>query len=192
MAFRGRLPGHTTTVTSIVAKREELEIALAKAEAARDRLEAALAKAEAALVNTVTDAASIDANRTEASAKVDKARARCRQLRAALVNPDHSEFITRSRERISNLATQSGEPPRREPAASPPSMPSRESAVRTEDRGSQGQARRPQSVRRIVHALATAPCVRESIGLFALVLAYLQYNYFDVQLQIMSLASIFP
>jgi multidrug resistance efflux pump len=57
----------------------------------REELETVLAKAEAALVNTVTDAAKVDANRAEADAKVHKARARCRQLRAALDELNRSE-----------------------------------------------------------------------------------------------------
>jgi len=47
-----------------VIKREELEAALLQAEAAREYLEAALTEAEAGLVNTVTDASKIDANRS--------------------------------------------------------------------------------------------------------------------------------
>jgi chromosome segregation ATPase len=174
-----------------VTKREELEAALAQAEAAREYLEAALAKAEAALVKTVTDAAKIDANWAEASAKVDKVRARCRQLRAALVDPDHSERITRSRDRLDTLIKQSGELSKPEATASTSSIQSRDHALRGENKRSQDESRRRKSIRRFINAFATSPRVRETIGLLALVLAYLQYYYFDVQLQIMSLPSPF-
>jgi len=176
----------------MVTKREELEAALVQAEVDREYLEAALAKAETALVNTVTDAAKIDANRADASAKVDKARARCRQLRAALVEPSHSEFITRSREQIDTLIKQSDETLKREAAASLPSRQSSEHAIRGESNRSQDESRRPKPIHRFKNTLATSPQVRETIGFLALVLAYLQYYYFDVQLQIMTLPSVIP
>jgi len=184
-----------------VTKREGLEAALAQAEAARQYLEAALAKAEAALVNTVTDAAKIDANRAEASAKVDKSRARCRELRAALVKPDHSEFITRSRERLNTLIEQSEEVSKREASASPPSIQSRDHALRGENKRSEDESRR----RKLAHrfnmdfsarersprdALVRTTLIRQTIGLLALVLSYLLYFHIDVQLQILRLPSI--
>lgn len=178
-------------MTSVVAKREELETALAKAEAARGYLEASLATAQAALVNTVTDASKVDADWAEASAKVEKARARCRQLRAALLDPEHSKIITRSRERLDTLNRQAEEFPKQEVAPSPPSEQARDRAVRGANKGPQGESPRRRSFHRFVNALATSPRVREIIGLLALVLAYLQYYYFGVQLQIISLPSIF-
>jgi hypothetical protein len=189
-------------VTSIVTKREELETALAKAEAAREYLEAALAEAEAALVNSVTDSAKIDANRAEASTKVDKVRARCRQLHAALVDPDHSEFITRSRERMDTLASQAEELSKREATASPPWMQSRDHALRGENKRSEDESRRRKLVHRfkigfsarersLRYAVKNSPLVRQTIGLLALVLTYLLYFHIDVQLQIMRLPMIF-
>jgi DNA-binding phage protein len=121
---------HTAIMAAYVeTKREELESAIAEAEAARQYLEAALAKAEAALIDTVTNASKIDANRAEAAAKVDKARARCRQLYAALVEPGHSEFITRSRRRIGTPFKQSGDLSKPSVTTSPPSIPSSEHTV---------------------------------------------------------------
>lgn len=175
-----------------MTKREELEAALAHAEAAREILEAALAEAQAALVNTVTDVSKADADWAEASAKVEKARVRCRQLRAALRDPALAELITRSRERIDTLTKQTGELPKREATASPPFIQPREHAVHGENKRSQDESRRRKLIDRFSNALATSPHVRETIGLLALVLAYLQYYYFDVQLQIMGLPSIFP
>jgi chromosome segregation ATPase len=187
------------TVTSIVTKREELAVALAQAEAAREYLEAALAKAEAALVNSVTDAARIDANWAEANAKVDKVRARCRQLHAALADPDHAEFITRSRERMDTLIKQSEELSRREATASPPSIQSRDHALRGENKRSEDESRRRKLVHRFNigfsarerrEVVARSPLVRQTIGLLALVLTYLLYFHIDVQLQILRLPSL--
>jgi len=174
-----------------VNKREDIEFALAQAEAAREVLEVAFAEATAALLNTVTDAAKIDANQAEASAKVEKARARCRQLRAALAEPNHVDFITRSRERLNALAKQIVTLPHAlETLANSPSEQSGEHAVRGENEKSQDRSRRRSPIYRFKSSLATSPHVRETIGLLALVLAYLQYYYFDVQLQILRLPSI--
>lgn len=172
----------------MVTKRAELEAALAQAEAAREMLEAALAEAEAALVNTVTDASTIDANREEASAKVEKARARCRQLRAALADPGRSELVTRSRERMEALPEESDAP--KEVAASPQQRPRSERPAGNGSRGSRFASRLGQRMRQLNGTLAGSRHARESIGLSALVLAYLQYYYFDVQLQIVTLPSV--
>lgn len=172
----------------MVTKRAELEAALAQAEAAREILEAALAEAKAALVNTVTDASTIDANREEASVKVEKARARCRQLRAALADPGRSELITRSRERIDALVGQSDESPKL--AASQQQRPSSERPVGSESGRSGYAARLGRRIRQINGTLAASRSARESIGLSALVLAYLQFYYFDVNLQIVTLPSV--
>src|SRR3972149_5185669 len=174
---------------SIVTKRQELEADLAKAEAHREYLEAALAEAKAALLNTVTDASKIDANRDEVNAKVDKARARCRQLRAALVELDHAgEFETRSRERMGTLIRQSEELSKQELTASPPSIRSRDHAVRGENRGSQDESGKEPSPK---DALARSTLIRQTIEFFFLVFAYLLYFHIDVQLQIVTLPSAF-
>ena len=44
-------------------------------------------------------------------------------------------------------------------------------------------------MQRFSDALAVSPIAREAIGLSALVVAYLQYYYLDVQFKIMSLPS---
>lgn len=125
---------------SIVLEREKLELGLAQAEAALKELKAELAKAVSALVNTVNDAARIDANRTEAGVKVDNARARCRQLQAALDDPGHSERITRSRERLDTHISQSEIHSRREAAARESSRLSSEQAIRIETVESKGES----------------------------------------------------
>lgn len=169
---------------------EDLGAALAEAEAAREYLEGALVEAKSMLINTVTGASKIDAIQTEASAKVEKARARCRQLRAALDDASLSEFITRSRKRLDILTKHSDDLSKREATASPPSIQPREHAVGGENKRSQDETRRRKLIYAFSNALATSPHVRETIGLLALVFAYLQYYYFDVQLQIMRLPSI--
>lgn len=190
-----------------MTNREDLDVALAQAEAAREYLEAALVKAKAALFDTVTDASKIDANRDEASAKVEKARARCRQLRDALGKPDqpdqpdHSVFITRSRERPSTPINESDELSKREPAANLPSRNLIEDAdhgesKRFQEESSRAKSLRPSRVgflareRSLRNVIARSPLVRQTISLFALMLAYLAYFHADVQLQIMSLPSI--
>ena len=42
------------------------------------------------------------------------------------------------------------------------------------------------------HLLGTKPVLRQSIGLLALTLSFLQYHYYDIQLQILSLPSVLP
>jgi hypothetical protein len=186
-----------------MAKREQLESALAEAEAARERLEADLAKAEAALFNSVTDASKIDANRADAAAKVEKARARCRQLYTALAEPGHSEFITRSRKRLRTPVKLYGEVSKPSAATSPPSVPSSLHAVGAGNKTSQDGPRPREPVHRTEvssaalalnshGARATPYLLRQTVGLLALVLAYLAYFYVDVQLQIVKLPLLFP
>ena len=128
-----------------MTNREELEAALAKAEAAREYLEAALAKAEAALVNTVTDASKIDANRAEASAKLDKARANCVRARAALREFNHSNPIVTSHERSYIQVGESEDVPKPSVIASPHLIQSREHAFRSEEKRSQDELYAPES-----------------------------------------------
>jgi hypothetical protein len=171
----------------MVIKREELEAALAQAEAAREELEAKLADAKAVLVTTVTDASKIDANRAEVEAKVKKARARCRQLQAALLDISRLGFIAQSRERLGALVEQSDDLSTSELITRPASVQPRRQATPRKDEGS---VVKPSRLKRFGDALAASPQVREAIGLLALTLAYLQYYYLDVQLQIMSLPSV--
>jgi len=177
-------------LTSTFSNRENLEAALAQAETERERLEAALIEAEAALVSTVTDAAKIDANRAETSANVEKARARCRQLRAALLERGYTEFIRRSHSGINTLFSQSREPSNRGAAAASPPQQSGGQAVRGERKNAPDETRQRKQASQVKDVFAASPRVRETIGLLSLVAAYLQYYYFDIQLQIMSLPSV--
>jgi hypothetical protein len=124
----------------------------------REELEAALAKAEAALAKAVINAGKVDSDRAEANAKLDNARAHCRRAHMALIELDDSELIAWSRKWINTPIKQSGENSKRSASASPPSRPS---------------------------------LLRQTVGLFALILTYLLYFHVDVQLQIVSLPSIF-
>jgi hypothetical protein len=181
-----------TTVT----KREELEAALVQADAA-------LAKAAVALVNTVTDASKIDANRAEASANLDKARANCVRVRAALREFNHSNPIVTSHERGYIQVGESEDVPKPSVIASPPSIQSRDHALRGERKRSQDESRKRKPVHRFKisfsgqepspeDALARSTLIRQTIDLLALILTYLLYFHADVQLQILMLPSIFP
>lgn len=170
-----------------MTKRKDLEAALAQAEATRELLEAKLVEARAALVTTVTDASRIDANRVEAEAKVEMARARCRQLHAALLDTSNLESITRSRERLGALIEQSDDPSKSELVAKPPSVPPRHQTPPCKNEGSVVE---PSPSKRFGDALAASQQVRDALGLLALSLAYLQYYFLDVQLQILVLPSV--
>ena len=178
-------------MTSIDTEREELEAAISQAEAAREYLEVALVEATAALVNTVTEAGKIDANWAEASVKVEKARARCRELRAALAKPGPSEFIRRSSERLDTLITQSDELSERKATASAPSTILSEHVVRDANKKTQDESRPRKQIHRFKNELVNSPLTRQTVGLLALVLSYLLYFHIDVQLQIISLQSPF-
>lgn len=168
----------------------------------REELEAALARAEAALVNAVINAAEVDADRVEANAMLDKERAYCRQVRAALVELNRSESIVFRCLDLScdllfsprttcwvkclegafavapQLATSSNCPIRM-------STPSPDQAIHRFNIGFSAQEPSPKD------ALARPALLRQTIDLLALSLTYLLYFHVDVQLQILSLPSIF-
>jgi len=168
----------------------------------RDELEAALAKAEAALAKAVINAAKVDGDPAKANAKLDKARANCRRIRVALIELDDSELIAWSRKWINTPTKQSGEDSKRSAGASPPSRPSSEHPVRGENKKSQHESSPRKAIHRINigfsaqdpkpgDARARPSLLRQAVGLFALILTYLLYFHVDVQLQILSLPSIF-
>jgi hypothetical protein len=191
------------SAASVLNKREELVAALAEMDATREYLEAALAEAETALVTTVTDASKIDADRAEAMAKVDKARARCRQLRAAIVESDRSESIARTREATEPAIKQSEQLAGTEAAAGQRWFWLRGSAASAENKRSDQESRRGKQVhrfgigfsareRRLGNGVSWLPLVRQTIGFSGLALTYLVYYFIDVQLQILTLRSVFP
>jgi len=141
----------------------------------QEGLRAALVLAETALVKAVADAARVDSDLPEANAEVLRARAHCRQLRAALVELNRAE---------SNAGT--GEPSdtrnNRLEEASRRSAPARRSSRPPGEHTVPGATTRSS-------ALARPPLLRQSISLFALTFAYLLYFHIDVQLQILRLPS---
>lgn len=172
---------------TIAHEREELEAALAHAEAAQQFLEAQLVMAEQMLVTTVNDIGSIDANREMASANLEAARIRCRHLRAALRDPIRTQTIARSRERVEGLVNGSDARLNKVSACSTSRGETAERVIRTEGLTSSWQPKVVQQFRKI---LGCAPPLREVVGLSALVLSYLQYYFMDVELQIALLPSI--
>jgi hypothetical protein len=169
----------------------------------REELEAALAKAEAALANAAINAAKVDGDPAEANANLDKARAYCRRIHAALVKLNLSESIDWSGEWIDTLIKQLEEVSNRGATASPSSRQSSEHAVGDENKRSQDESRRRKPIHRFNigfsaqersprDALARSTLIRQTIELLALILTYLLYFHIDVQLQILRLPSIFP
>jgi hypothetical protein len=169
----------------------------------REELEAALAKAEAALADVVIDAAKVDADRAEANANLEKARAHCRRVRAALIELNRVGPTARSGEELDILIRQLLEVSKLVAGASPPSRQISEHPDRAKYNRSQDESGRPKPVHRFKigflalelgprGALARRSLMRQTIGLSALTLTYLQYYYFDVQLQLLSLPSTFP
>lgn len=138
----------------------------------------------------MNSAATIDADRAEANAKVDRARAYCRQLHAALAELKRSESKARPGGSIDTQIKQFEEVSKQRAATSPPSRESSEHAVREENQGSADESGRRNPIRRFNIAHARSALLRQTIGLLALTLAYLQYYYFDVQLQIVKLPSV--
>jgi hypothetical protein len=168
----------------------------------REELEAALAKAEAALAKAVINAGKVDSDRAEANAKLDNARAHCRRAHMALIELDDSELIAWSRKWINTPIKQSGKDSKRSASASPPSRPSSEHPVHGENKRSQDESGPRKAIHRINvgfsarepkpgDARARPSLLRQTVGLFALILTYVLYFHVDVQLQIVSLPSIF-
>jgi hypothetical protein len=185
-----------------MTRREQLEIDLAAAELAREDLEAALARAEAALFNSVTDASMIDANRAEAAANVERARARCRQLRSALVELDASVSKAASHGGNKTPVAQSGVGAKPAAPAGGPSIQATEPAVRKEAKKTQAVDMKRKPAHRVDTLIlkkgrnagghAERPSLfRQAFGLSALILAYLAYFHVDVQLEIAKLPSNF-
>jgi hypothetical protein len=141
----------------------------------RQELEAALARAEADLTQAVSERVEAHANVAEADAHLERARDGCRHLHDALV-----ELIR-------------AEPPPKpaEPAETSTQGVVAEAAPSTRPR---------QTIRRFLqgflagklgsaNAASRRMLARQSFMLLALVLAYLQYYFFDVNLQVVRLPS---
>lgn len=142
----------------------------------RQELEAALAKAETDLARAVADRAEAHANVAEADAHLERARGACRHLHDVLV-----ELIR----------------------AEPPPKPAEQAETSTQAAVAEAapSARPRQKIRRFLHdflagrigvanAASRRMIARQAFMLLALVLAYLQYYFFDVNLQVTRLPSI--
>jgi hypothetical protein len=129
----------------------------------REELEAALAKAEAELAQAASDRTKADAG-----VRLERARTHCRQERAALTELNRAEPVARPVERT-------------------------EKSNRDAGKRSKGPAVKPRkAVRGLISGLSARHFVlaRQALMLLALVLAYLQYYFFDVSLQVSRLPSI--
>lgn len=145
----------------------------------RQELEVALDEAEAQLAKAVEARARLDTDATEADARIDKARVLCRLVRGALAGLDRAE---------QESAVSAGEPgeqagPSVRGAPKPPGKPRRK-AIRQLFAGvlSWEFIGRGRTDWRLI--------ARQAFMLLALVLAYLQYYFFDVQLQVVRLPSL--
>lgn len=167
-----------------------------------EQLRAALDKAEAALANAVSNAAKVGGDRTEANAGIENARAYCRRVHAVLTEVKHLEPTGRLGEELNIHIGELLDVAKRMPAAIPRPRQVSEHPVRAKKSRSQDESGRRKPAHRInIGFLALEPSpsgararrslIRQAIGLFALILAYLQYYYLDVQLQVMSLPSNF-
>ena len=168
----------------------------------REELEAALAEAEAALADATNYAAKVGGDRAETNANLDKVRAHCRQVRTALVNLKLSESTDWSGEWIDTLIKQLEEVSVRGASAGPSSRQLDTHVVRGDNKRPHDESRRRKPIHRFGFgfskkepspgdALERPSLPRQAIGLLALILAYLLYFHIDVQLQILSLPSIF-
>ena len=169
----------------------------------REELKAALGKAEADLTDAVINSAKVDAGRVETNANLDQARAHCRQLRVALGELNGTArigfrclelscdllFSPLTACWLDCLDGRIAVPPELETSSNCPfriSTPSPDQAIHRFNIRFSAQEPSPRD------ALARSSLPRQAIGLLALILAYLLYFHIDVQLQILSLPSIFP
>ena len=145
----------------------------------REELELALAEAEVQLAEAVEARARLDTGTAEVNANIERARAHCRHARAALAELGRTELERRESEFVPEGST------------GPLAGGGRKPAERTQ--------------RRAVHRLIGGFLAREFVAkgapdwrliarqafmLLALVLAYLQYYFFDVHLQLARLPAL--
>ena len=180
--------------------REELEIELALAEAELTEAEERLAKAEA-------DPANKFAMLDKARSRCRRAQLRCDQLVTALVELSHAQRNGKSAEEIENLIkrmvggpeldigarafdqdTDTGSTQMIEPLMRGAEEPEEETGDVVPDTGYLAFPQRKYLLPG--DALALRLLARQSVMLLGLVLAYLQYYFTDVQLQIAMLPSV--
>ena len=144
----------------------------------REELELALADAEVRLAEAVEARARLNADAAEISANIERARAQCRQARAALAELDRAE--------PERSVSAVGAEEQASPLAQNPRRPARRS--------------RQEAIHRLI-AIFTREfagrgtidwklLARQAFMLLALVLAYLQYYFFGVNLQLVRLPTL--
>jgi hypothetical protein len=141
----------------------------------REELEGALAEAEAELARAVAGREGADPDPAGADAHIDHVRASCRQARAALARLDRAEPASPSSEPTEKPIHRMEKPPARQSGSG---KTIRQLLVAISGRPDARQA----SSRRLL--------ARQGLMLLALVLAYLQFYFFDVQLQVSRLPSL--
>jgi hypothetical protein len=156
----------------------------------REELRTSLAKAEAALTEAVVNSAVVDRHPVETNLSLDKARAYCRQARDAVAALDRSESLAISGEGIDTLIRHLGEVSDQGTATTTATPRADAGAIAGEGGTSRDEFRRHNPLRRIDSAIVKSTVIRHATSLLALTLAYLQYYYFDIQLEIMSLPSV--
>jgi hypothetical protein len=161
-----------------------------------EKSEIALAKAEARLALAASEAAASRESQADANAMLDKARAHCLQARAALREFSSRNPSVKSHQAGAILTRQLAQDCRpgtvAEPRSNEKSVP--EKTKITPDVSGQGKWRFklgiPAQQAGQNNSAARPQLLRQTIAFLALVLAYLQYFHFDVQLRILSLPSV--
>jgi multidrug resistance efflux pump len=174
--------------------------ALSKAVTDRQNAYANLSKVEARWVKAEATLSKAEAEWVKAQAKLDMATVKLAEVTDALDRLDLSESKFWSSERVDNPIQRLGEASKRRTAASWCSTKSGGHFVRDEDKRWDEASAQRKSIHQFIvglsmqdpnprGAIIKAPLLRQAVGLLGLTLAYLQYYYSDVQLQISSLPS---
>ena len=185
---RRKADADLAALSKAVADRQQAFFAMSDAETEWVKAEAAMSKAEVEWV--------------KAEAKLHMATAKRNEIIAALDELNVLGSKPRSNERIGTRITRLREAAKRGTTPSTYSTGSGERAVRDENEKSRDESVQRKPIHRFNrgfpaqdlsprHALTRSALLRQTIGLLSLTLAYLQYYYFDIQLQIASLPSIF-
>jgi hypothetical protein len=167
--------------------------------ATQEELEARLARAEVALTDAVVNAVAAKGDRSEADARLESARASCRQARAALLEFHRAKALPGTHQSGFIL---SGDSPALSAAPASVSAPAKLPAAAAAPRAR--AARRPRPSQRprdrgpgwlsaarafVSGKLRANPMLqRQAVGFLALVLAYLYYYYMEVQFEILRLS----
>lgn len=168
----------------------------------QEQLAVAVAMAEIALARTLTDIHEGVMEADKSAARVEAARAYCRRTRASLVAFECANPTVASTARFEPPATGtlSRLPQAAAPAEALKTIPAlvAESRADLSGRVVQKPLNRVEAkahltaIRRLdMQAALRSPLFRQTLGLFALVLAFLLYFHIDVQLQIVSMPSAF-